>query len=258
MVIPEPEEPRPAGTPRDLRGRLPTMEPRPEWRIRAYPTRPLDYVEGVTLHYTAGPVNQTVADIAAHQISANAIRQTGVGQPFPAIAYHLMVTQDGTVHLCHDLDVRVWHSAALVNGRKRNETHVGICYTGNREPNPEQIRGLAEAIRWCQDQLGRRLTIEGHRDAPYATDCPGPGWPGWHAALDQALGLTSEPTDQFQVRPGFREFLKQHPEWGKPRMDEQLMVGGAYLWTTPTAQHPKGGLLVYREWLNEVRPLGWD
>ena len=56
----------------------------------------------------------------------------------------------------------------------------------------------------------------------------------------------------------FRDFLARFPEWGKPRMDEQAMVGGAYLWTTPTAAHPKGGLLVYRGWLGEVRPLAWE
>jgi hypothetical protein len=41
-------------------------------------------------------------------------------------------------------------------------------------------------------------------------------------------------------------------------MDEQPMIGGAYLWTTPTPEHPTGGLLVYRAWLNEVRALGWE
>jgi hypothetical protein len=67
-----------------------------------------------------------------------------------------------------------------------------------------------------------------------------------------------DPTDGFVVGTGFRTFLAQHPEWGRARMDEQPMVGGAYLWTTPTTQHPKGGLLVYRAFLNEVRAVAWE
>jgi hypothetical protein len=88
------------------------------------------------------------------------------------------------------------------------------------------------------------------------------------ALLQGALDARSEaPSDEpgpadvaggFAIGAGIRRFLEQHPEWGRPRMDEQPMVGGAYLWTTPTAEHPTGGLLVYRAWLNEVRALGWE
>jgi hypothetical protein len=141
---------------------------------------------------------------------------------------------------------------------------VGICYTGNQQPTEAQISGIAEAVRWCQDQLGgRQLTIEGHRDPPYATQCPGPAWNQWRGAVEQALSRTpspdqTDPANGFAIGQGFRDFMLANPEWGKARMNEQPIEGGAVVWTTPTAQHPKGSLLVYRTWLNSVRPVGWD
>lgn len=105
------------------------------------------------------------------------------GTKFWAIAYTIVITQDGSVNLCHDLGDRPWHSAAVVGGKGRNYTHVGICYTGNMEPNAAQLVGIRGAIQYVQDELGRALSVEGHRDAPYATACPGPKWPAWKAAV---------------------------------------------------------------------------
>jgi len=156
---------------RDLRGQLPERRP--------YNPRDLGAIVGVTIHYTDGPTHQTARDIAEFQISPEAASHTGAGEPFPGIAYTILVTGDGVPNLCHDLDRRTWHSAAVVDGRARNATHVGICYTGDVGPNPAQLAGIAEAIAWCQDQLDRTLSVEGHRDPPYATDCPGPRWPAW-------------------------------------------------------------------------------
>jgi hypothetical protein len=245
-------------TVQDLRGQLPTN------REAQYVTRPLDAITGVTLHYTEGPARQTAADIARYQTSEAARAQTGNNTPFPGIAYTFLIDGTGTANLCHDLDVRTWHSAAVVGGLGRNLTHVGVCFTGDQQPDDAQIRGIAEAIRWCQDQLGgRQLAIEGHRDPPYATQCPGPGWNQWRGAVERELGRTpatdqSDPTNGFAIGQGFRDFLLSHPEWGKARMNELPMDGGSYLWTTPTNTHPKGGLLVYRRWLNTVRPLAWE
>jgi hypothetical protein len=257
-VVPDPppdEQPAvPVGM-NDLRGELPTLGP--PWQTREYNLRPLDQIDGVTLHYTAGPTNQTARAIAEYQISPAAQGQTGAGQPFPAIAYTILVTGDGTPNLCHNIDRRVWHSGAVVGGVSRNQSHVGICYTGNQRPNSAQIRGLASAIKWCQDQLGRKLTIEGHKDPPYGTDCPGPLWPSWRAEVEAELTRLTN-SGEPHVSDVFRRFLQQNPQWGRPRLAEQPIVGGACLWTTPTAAHPKGGLLVYRSWLDEVRGLAWE
>jgi hypothetical protein len=245
----------------DQRGRLPTLAG--GWSVLEYNERPLDSVHGVTLHFTGGPTERSARDIAAYQISEAAIVHTGLGQPYPAIAFTLLVTGDGAVNLCHDLDRRTWHSAARPNGLSRNLTHIGICYTGSVEPNGPQIAGLAEAIDWCERQLNRQLTIEGHRDPPLDIACPGPRWPEWRQPLERELARLrqSRPVDVgngFTIRAEFRRFLEQHPEWGRPRMNELPLEGGAYLWLTPTPEHPRGGLLLYRAWLKEVRPVAWE
>lgn len=112
--------------------------------------------------------------------------QVGPGShlAFPAIAYHLVIPATGYVALCHNLDVRCWHSGAIVEGVSRNLTHVGICYVGNQEPNLAQLAGIRAALRWVEENPGHPLeSIEGHRDAPYPTACPGPAWPRWRPEI---------------------------------------------------------------------------
>jgi hypothetical protein len=157
-----------------LRGKLPTRT-----GARPYYNRPLENIVGVTIHYTASSPYTTVENIAAYQTGPNAQEE------FPAVAYSLIVTADGSINLCHDLNIRCWHSGAVVNGVARNASHIGICWCGNTSPTPEQIQGLAGAIAWCEAQLGRRLEIEGHKDA-FATSCPGEGWPSWKDSVISA------------------------------------------------------------------------
>jgi N-acetylmuramoyl-L-alanine amidase len=156
----------------DERGRLPT---RPmSWETAGYPYRSRA-IAGVTvarIHYTAGGVSSTTLDIAAYQVGP------GSHERFPAIAYHYLIEGDGSVHWCHDLDKRVWGSGAAGS----NEQDVHICYTGDREPNGPQLRGIQNAIRHAQNALGRSLTVAGHKDN-YSTSCPGPMWPQWRAAV---------------------------------------------------------------------------
>lgn len=149
----------------DLRGKLPT---RPGTDGQ-YSKRNLAAVDSIDIHYTASPPTGTVQSIASYQVGP------GAQEDFPAIAYHIIVTGDGTANWCHDLDRRVWHNG----GSGRNERAIGLCYVGNVEPNDDQKRGLRRAVVWCQEQLGRPLAVAGHRDAPYPTQCPGPTWPGW-------------------------------------------------------------------------------
>lgn len=174
----------------DRRGTLPVLTG--TYAQLAYHDRPLEGIVGATLHYTAGPATQTVEQIAAYQVSLAAAPQTGAGQPFPGIAYAIVVTADGAVNLCHDLDKRTWHSGAVVEGKARNLTHVGICYTGKAAPNAAQVIGIAAAIDWCEKQLGRRLSIEGHGDA-MPTPCPGPEWPGWRPRVEGELARLRGP-----------------------------------------------------------------
>ncbi len=122
----------------------------------------------MTIHYTASPPTTKILNIALYQIGPNA------QEDFPAIAYHFMIDDVGDYHILHDLDRRVWHSGAP----GANNTKVGICYIGNHTPNQMQLDGIKKAIQYSQNELGKTLSIEGHKYR-YATSCPGPTWPGW-------------------------------------------------------------------------------
>lgn len=173
-----------------MRTKLPTLADRGgNWPQFAYAPRDINGVTGATIHYTASPPAEglgAVRNIAEYQISNATVEQTQAGQPFPAIAYHLVVDKAGVVYLCHDLSVRVWHSGASVAGVARNASHVAICYIGNQAPSAPQITGIGRAIAWCEKTIGRSLTIEGHRDPAGGTTCPGPTWPAWRAAVLEA------------------------------------------------------------------------
>jgi hypothetical protein len=179
-------------------------------------------IVGATVHYTAGPTNATAESIANYQISAAAVPQTGNDTPFPGLAYTGIVEGDGTPVLAWDLGVRVWHSAALIGGVYRNASHVGFCYTGNDGPTDAQIAGLAELIRWAETQLGRNLAVEGHRDPPYPTDCPGPRWPNWKQQLvDTITQLRSgDGAATRWQRPGFADLkVRVGAAMGEPTGD---------------------------------------
>lgn len=135
---------------------------------------------GITLHYTASPVGygkEAVEAIARYQVT-----QTD-RDPFPAIAYSFVIDGFGDLYRCHDLSTRCWHSGAVVDGVARNASHVGIAFIGDGSPSQVQVWGLGVAIDLIEAEIGRDLALEGHRDAPYATLCPGPGWPDWREGL---------------------------------------------------------------------------
>ncbi len=112
-------------------------------------------------------------------MSEDAREQTKAGVPFPTLAYHLFVEESGAVYYANDIGLRTWHNA----GANHNATHISVCYAGDDQPTRAQIEGIGRAIAWCQRQLGRELSISGHKDAPYDTRCPGDPWPGWRQEL---------------------------------------------------------------------------
>ena len=169
--------------PVDLRGKLPTSTA----SARGYYKRDLAGITGVTIHWTASPCKngvEAVEAIARAQLKLVASPITG--EKFPAIAYSLVVDCRGIVYLCHSLDVRSWHSGAVVNGIARNVSHIGIAIINDDCPPFAQLYGLSEAILWCEQALERELPWEGHKDS-FPTACPGPDWGGWSGSLLLAL-----------------------------------------------------------------------
>ena len=159
----------------DLRGQLPVLG----WGEH-YVRGSMDDVEAVTYHYTASNPGGSVRSIAEYQVSAAAAGQTGIkGQPFPGIAYTIVVKGEGSPHLCWDPEVVTWHAPGW------NRKSRAVCFIGNGAPNADQIRGMARAHIYLERYKGAELGVRGHSD-DYNTPCPG-GWPRFKAQLVAAI-----------------------------------------------------------------------
>lgn len=195
----------------DMRGKLPTS------REASYGKRAINEIKGITIHFTAGNPNSSVEATAAYQTSEAARGRTGNGTPFPGLAYTYGVPRDGNPRKAWDLDVRTWHSAATIGGVARNKSHASVVWIGDNTPTPLQITGMAEACVDIEKILGRHLPIEGHRDAPYPTSCPGPTWPLWKPKLEaEIIRLRVEPVipvgNSEWADPGFEELYRRNPK----------------------------------------------
>jgi hypothetical protein len=198
----------------------------------SYGTRPIGGIMGWTVHYTASPAGTSLWNIAAYQTSEAARGQTGNGTPFPGLAYTYGVPLSGTPVQAWPLETRVWHSAAHVNGIPRNASHIGVVFIGDGVPTPQQIRGIAEAILDSEKKLNAQgnavratsKTVEGHKDAPYPTSCPGSAWPTWKPALMGAIetlrNAMNNPPDEGNggwQDPGFSRLYRANRSlMGKP------------------------------------------
>jgi hypothetical protein len=167
----------------DMRGRIPTQADNGgigtgylKVAEKVYGRRELAGISMITLHYTASPPTGSIAGIARAQLER--VADPSDGTKFPGLAYTYIVDGSGVPYLAWDVDVRVWHSAAP----GKNSHSVGICYIGDVEPNAAQLLGLRAAIAHAKASVGRDLVVGGHKD-DYATECPGPKWPGWKAAV---------------------------------------------------------------------------
>lgn len=160
---------RPTATPAvtDRRGQLPVRA-----GASGYPARPLAGVTTACIHYTAGPPERTVDNIARYQTTVQ------TGDLFPALAYHMFIEKSGEVIWCHDFDRRTWGSGQP----GMNEKAVHICYSGNVAPNEAQLAGLKQARLFAESDLGHALMVVGHKDG-YATQCPGNTWSTWKAKI---------------------------------------------------------------------------
>jgi hypothetical protein len=151
----------------DVRNQLPTRN-----KTDRYPIRNINLVDSVDIHYTAGPASTGVIGTAQYQVGPSAQLD------FPEIAYHMFVNEDGTLYLCHNLDIRTWHNG----GYLRNEKAWAICYAGNVQPNNRQMISIRNGILLGQELLKRTVAVYGHRDN-YATTCPGESWRTWRPLI---------------------------------------------------------------------------
>jgi hypothetical protein len=211
---------------------------------------------GVVIHATRGGRADAEADYRA-TISCFLA-------PASEVSAHVVVGPNRVCRMVDDADV-AWHA------EENNRTHLGIELAQPRADTPYsdfQYRAAARIVRrWCEsyglplEHVGSqyRRGIIGHEETEQGRRC-GKSDPGPRFDWDRFMRLVRQdasaapPSREPRLGEGFRAFLDGHPEAGRPRHDEAGDVyGNSYVWLTPTARYPRGALLVWRKWLNQVK-----
>lgn len=175
--------------------------------------RPLNQVNFLAIHHTAGPDTQTPQQIANFHINSN-----GWG----GIGYHFLIAKDGTVFYVGDI------STARANVANLNEQVLGICLVGNftsgRLPANEQMdcaHKLCDFFINNYPDLSNITSwdaVRGHKELPgQSTTCPGDNWPTWRPQIVQGgtVLFPSEPSDRgANISELYRIVLGRDPDMG--------------------------------------------
>lgn len=127
--------------------------------------RPLEQVENLVIHHSAGIHDATPDDIALLH------KTRGWG----GIGYHFVITQDGTSYYVGDI------GTARANVLNKNELVIGICLVGDftkHLPSDEQITSahlLCQRLIELVPNVKNWDQLKGHKDFQ-ATACPGSSW----------------------------------------------------------------------------------
>lgn len=146
-------------------------------RRGGWPKRRLSAITDITVHHSGSPANHTPLSFARYHIGSTSkqIPKSNRGKGWPAIAYHFVITADGTVNQTLILDEWSNH-----NGYNNGHA-IGVCLVGNfeeHEPTPAQMEALHTLIIWLKAALPSIKTLMGHREYPVKqnetrTLCPG-------------------------------------------------------------------------------------
>lgn len=141
--------------------------------------RPLNQVNYLAIHHTAGPDTQTPDQIANFHINSN-----GWG----GIGYHFLVDKNGIVYYVGDI------STARANVANLNDQVIGICLIGNftagRVPTNIQIDAAHNLCDFFINNYPALTNVSswddvrGHKELPgQSTACPGDNWPSWRTKV---------------------------------------------------------------------------
>lgn len=143
--------------------------------------RPSTDVRYVVMHHTAGPDNQTCANIANYHVNSR-----GWG----GIGYHFVIYRDGTINYVGDL------GTARANVKDMNEKVTGVCLVGDftkKLPSDEQITSAHELCKFLLFDLKAQFpnldgwnSLVGHQDLS-PTACPGSSWNGQGGMRDRIV-----------------------------------------------------------------------
>lgn len=146
----------------DLRGQLPGHP------TRRFNRRPLNAIEQIVVHHSAGGSAETVQSVNRYHIGPNHVCENGC----PGVLYTLIVDRKGVLYLLHDFETITYHV------KDQNTRSIGICVLGNFEieqPTDAQLKALQRGIDYVQKRLGRKIpvTTHGATCSTCNTDCPG-------------------------------------------------------------------------------------
>jgi len=126
-----------------------------------WPTRKASEITDITVHHTAGGVSETLRDIALWHIN---------GKQWPGIAYHFVISKDGTIYQVNPVDAYTKHNGF------NNRGAIGVCLQGNFEenyPSSAQIYSLYWIVRDLKNRYPNIRYLMGHKEYKGATLCPG-------------------------------------------------------------------------------------
>jgi len=118
--------------------------------------------DGVCLHHSGTFKADTPKYIADYHVNTRG---------WAAIAYHVLVTKVGLVHLCKDPKYRGAHCGDTYG----NKMYLAVCCEGNftvEQPTAVQVRRLSEVLTAIEVWKGAGFKVMGHKSF-VATACPG-------------------------------------------------------------------------------------
>jgi uncharacterized protein YaiE (UPF0345 family) len=140
--------------PEDIVNSLPTNQ------NKSYPKRTLDDITHIIVHHSATNSTSSGSNPIGYA-NFHILPESQGGRGWAGIAYHIVIQPDGSWYLTNYLDTISYHVGTL------NPKAVGIVLSGNydiEQPTPEMINSLKNALRWVQNQVGRKLKIDSHSD----------------------------------------------------------------------------------------------
>ena len=111
--------------------------------------------QGVVVHHSASP-----------DVSANEIDRWHKSRGWKGIGYHLIIRKDGSIETGRPISQQGAHA------RGRNDSHIGVCLTGNftdGHPSLDQINSLITVLKGAVSRFDIDINnIEKHHE-----ECPG-------------------------------------------------------------------------------------
>lgn len=140
----------------------------PVYPKKKYSIRATSFIKVILVHHTGA--GSSLQDAQAEMRTVESIASYHVmTKRWPGIAYHYVITRDGTTYKTNNVTTLSYHG-----GEGQNKKSLGVCLLGNfqmQHPTPVQIKALEDLLAEILRNLPGRKVVP-HR-AVRATVCPG-------------------------------------------------------------------------------------